>query len=251
KQKIQYAYAIRNVKDGWTMDQRKVFFKFLRDAAQWSGGHSFAGFLKQIDADAFANASDKERLVIEATGMRKPFVVPPLPKPVGPGHDWTMDEVISLGKEKLKDRDFNNGKKMFSAARCVVCHRFGAEGGATGPDLTQLAGRFVLKDLTESIIDPSKVIAQQYQNTIYTVNGKTYVGRNIGETTDKLIVAIDPEDSTKLAELKKSEIEDSAPSPTSWMPAGLLKPLNESEVLDLMAYLLSRGNEKDAMFKKN
>jgi hypothetical protein len=34
------------------------------------------------------------------------------------------------------------------------------------------------------------------------------------------------------------------------MPADLLKPLNEDEVLDLMAYLLSRGDPNHPMFKK-
>ena len=32
------------------------------------------------------------------------------------------------------------------------------------------------------------------------------------------------------------------------MPANLLTPLNQSEMLDLMAYLLSRGNPQDPMF---
>jgi hypothetical protein len=34
------------------------------------------------------------------------------------------------------------------------------------------------------------------------------------------------------------------------MPADLLDPLNEDEVLDLLAYLLSRGNPNDPMFRK-
>ena len=36
---------------------------------------------------------------------------------------------------------------------------------------------------------------------------------------------------------------------TSLMPADLLNELNQDEVLDLMAYLLSRGNPNDPMFK--
>ena len=34
------------------------------------------------------------------------------------------------------------------------------------------------------------------------------------------------------------------------MPKGLLDQLNEAEVLDLLAYTLSRGNKNDARFKK-
>ncbi|MFO0003365.1 MAG: hypothetical protein ACK559_19775, partial [bacterium] len=42
---------------------------------------------------------------------------------------------------------------MFAAARCIVCHRYGDDGGATGPDLTQAGGRFQLPDLVEAIVE--------------------------------------------------------------------------------------------------
>ena len=68
---------------------------------------------------------------------------------------------MKLAKTKLRKRNFNNGRKTYAAARCIVCHRFAGDGGATGPDLTQLAGRFNIKDLSESILLPSKVISDQ------------------------------------------------------------------------------------------
>ena len=45
------------------------------------------------------------------------------------------------------------------------------------------------------------------------------------------------------------DIEVMEPSKLSLMPSDLLKTLNEDEVLDLLAYLLSRGNEDDEVFK--
>ena len=39
------------------------------------------------------------------------------------------------------------------------------------------------------------------------------------------------------------------PSPVSMMPEGLLNTLNRDEVLDLVAYLLSRGDRNNPMFK--
>ena len=60
----------------------------------------------------------------------------------------------------------------------------------------------------------------------------------------------DPEDSTKVVDIRKSEIEEILASQVSIMPADLLKPLNQDEVLDLLAYLLSRGDERNPMFKK-
>jgi hypothetical protein len=39
-------------------------------------------------------------------------------------------------------------------------------------------------------------------------------------------------------------------SKVSLMPEGLLDTLKEDEILDLMAYLLSRGDRNSKMFKK-
>jgi putative heme-binding domain-containing protein len=250
-QKLHYAFVLRNVREGWTVDQRKAYFQWLADVRQKSGGASYLGFLNNMEKDAFDNASDAERLTIEALGLRKPYKPRELPKPVGPGRDWQLDELVQFAGPRLKGRDFKNGQKMYAATRCVVCHRFNGEGGATGPDLTQVAGRFNLKDLGESIIEPSKVIADQYKaSLVVTTNGRVYVGRIVSETKEKLILVIDPEDSTRAVELKKSDIDEMRDSPVSLMPAGLLNGLNDNEVLDLLAYLLSRGDPGHALFRK-
>ncbi|MCA9079661.1 MAG: c-type cytochrome, partial [Planctomycetaceae bacterium] len=252
KPRIGYAFALRNVKEGWTMDQRKAYFEFLDQAKQWSGGNSYRKFIQNIDDETFLAATELERLAIEAAGARKPFQMPELPKPAGPGKDWTLEEVRAIAAEGLKKgRDFKNGEKMFAATRCVLCHRFGGDGGATGPDLTQLAGRFNLEALTESIFDPSKIISDQYRaHVIATKDGKVHTGKIVSETTTTYTVVTDPEDSTKVVDLARADIEEMQPSPKSLMPEGLLKPLNQDEVLDLLAYLLSRGNPGDAMFRK-
>ncbi|MCA9087471.1 MAG: c-type cytochrome, partial [Planctomycetaceae bacterium] len=252
KPRVAYALALRNAKAGWTMESRKAYFEFLDQAKQWSGGNSYRKFIQNIDDEAFLNATELERLAIEAAGARKPFKLAELPKPVGPGKEWTLEEVRTLAANGLKKgRDFKNGEKMFAATRCVLCHRFGGDGGATGPDLTQLAGRFNLEALTEAILDPSKVISDQYRAHIIAMDdGNVVTGRIVSETENFYTVVTDPEDSTKVVDLQRSKIEEMQPAATSLMPAGLLKPLNENEVLDLLAYLLSRGNPGDAMFRK-
>lgn len=107
--------------------------------------------------------------------------------------------MVAFSKAPLTGRNFANGQRTFSAARCVVCHRFGGDGGATGPDLTQAAGRFGLKDLSEAIIDPSKVVSDQYRGTaIATTGGQVHTGRIVGENKDSLSILVDPEDSTKV-----------------------------------------------------
>src|SRR5579884_562888 len=250
-QKLHYLFVLRNLRDGWTWEQRKFYFEWLNDARKHSGGASYQGFLNNIEKDAFANASDSERLAIESAGLRKPFQMKELPKPKGPGRDWKLADLVQFAQPKLKDRNFKNGQRMYAAARCIVCHRFNGEGGATGPDLSQVAGRFSLKDLCEAIVEPSKVVSDQYRASLVTTeSGKVYSGRIVNETQDTLTILLDPEDSTKIAEVKKSDIEEIKPSPVSLMPEGLLKSLNDAEVLDLLAYLLSRGDPQNPMFRK-
>jgi putative heme-binding domain-containing protein len=248
---VHIALTLRNLKKGWTLDERKTYFRWFETARTWAGGNSYQKFLVNIDKDAYENSTDVERLAVEAIGARKPYKAPELPKPQGPGREYALAELMELSTGKLKARNFENGKKMFAAARCVVCHRFGGDGGATGPDLTQAAGRFNLKDLTEAIVDPSKVVSDQYRTTVVqTAQGKSYTGRVLSVTDSALTMLIDPEDATKTVEIKKADIEEQVLSPVSLMPKDLLKTLNESEVFDLLAYLLARGNPQDPMFKK-
>ncbi len=251
QQQLWYAFCLRNVKEGWTLEQRKGYFSWFERAHQWAGGASFHGFLNNIELEAYLNASEAERLLIEASGARKPYSPPEIPKPVGPGREWSLDEVRALAADGLKDRDFENGKRMFAATRCVICHRFDGTGGATGPDLTQLAGRFNLQDLTEAIMDPSKVISDQYRaSTIVTAAGQTINGRIVSESETAYTVLVNAEDPSSVREVARDEVDELVASAVSIMPAKLMEPLNQDEVLDLLAYLLSRGDSRNPMFRR-
>ena len=83
-----------------------------------------------------------------------------------------------------------------------------------------------------------------------TDDGKQFTGKIVSETKDSLLIVTNPEDSTKVEKVEKSNIEEVRPSPVSLMPKDLLKELNENEVMDLMAYLLSRGDQNNPVFKK-
>ena len=250
-QKLHYAFALRNVRYGWTLDQRKQYFEWLAAARERSGGASYQGFIDNIRKEALANASDAERKALKSAVALAPPKAGELPKAAGPGRDWTLDELVELTENGLRGRDFEHGRKMFAAARCVICHRFAGEGGATGPDLTNVAGRFSFKDLSEATVDPSKVISDQYRaSLVVTTKGQIFSGRIVSNEDGNLTVLVDPEDINKVVEVPADEVDEVTPSQVSLMPKDLLKTLNESEVLDLLAYLQSRGNPNDAMFAR-
>ena len=252
---VHYAYALRTVKEPglWSAADRKTYLDWFGRAREWEGGNSFRKFLAAIESESLDSLSDTEKLALEATGARQPYVTPPLPKPQGPGRTWTVDGVMEAAQAGLEPgtRDFASGQRTYAAARCVVCHRFGGDGGATGPDLTQAAGRFQVKDLVEAIVEPSRVVSDQYKAmVVQTADGRVVTGRIVSETAERFRIVTDPEDSTKSVEIERSNVEEMNPSPVSLMPAGLLDQLNESETLDLVAYVLSRGDKRDPRFAK-
>ena len=100
------------------------------------------------------------------------------------------------------------------------------------------------------MVEPSKIVSDQYRATvIQTAAGQQLTGRVIGETGDAITLLVDPEDPTRSIEILKADVESRALSPISLMPGNLLNTLNPGEILDLLAYILSRGDANDPLFK--
>lgn len=140
---------------------------------------------------------------------------------------------------------------MFGAATCFACHRFNQEGGAIGPDLTSVAGKFSPRDLLESIIDPNKEISDQYGQMIFhKIDGKQVVGRIMNLSGDQVRINTNMLNPDEIISVDRKQITKMEPSPYSMMPPALLNTLTEDDVLDLLAYLLSKGNPDDPLFEK-
>jgi putative heme-binding domain-containing protein len=148
----------------------------------------------------------------------------------------------------MRGRDFDRGRNLFHATSCAKCHYFAGEGGAIGPDLSTAGRKFSLSDLMDAIIEPSKAISDQYgSHVVLTDDGHSFNGRVV-ELEDELHIYLqDPQ--AKPVVVKKENVDDKKISPISQMPVGLIDPLNEDELKDLIAYILSSGNKKARYFK--
>lgn len=247
-EKIHYALLLRFAETGWTTELRNRFFTWTRThiKSDIAGGKSFKPYLEQIEKLALVRIEDeleKSQIYelfskIEEKIVRKEME---LPKAKGPGRSWTVESVEQLADNKLKNRDLTNGAKMYKAALCSQCHRFSGEGGDIGPDLTLAGGKFSLRDLARSIIHPSEVISDQYENsTIHLHSGHTYFGRILKSDKKQIEFRENPylEATTVVKRKKIKSIEASSYSP---MPPSLINMLNSDELLDLLAYLTSMG----------
>ena len=252
QQQIAYACALRTAKTGWTPELRNEFFHWFASTGPWQGGNQFRGFLGSIQNEALANAPEADRkalaeLAKPAPGTANITLVQP---PRGPGKIYTVDEVVAFAKDAMHDRDFTRGHDMFIAAACQACHRLGNDGGGVGPDLTGAGNRYTLRDLLENIIQPSKVISDQYESTIIELkDGNVITGRITGDETNTLFLATNPSAPNEVTEVKLSDIKSRTVSPVSLMPPSLVNTMNPSEVMDLLAYILSGGDKANAAFK--
>ena len=164
---------------------------------------------------------------------------------------WSIDELVPVVEQGLTNRNFGRGRNLFGETKCFACHHFNNEGGGTGPDLTQVAGRFGPRDLLESIIDPSKVISDQYAAIdVILTDGRRVTGRIVNLAGDTMQVNTDMLDPNKLTGVNRNLIDTIAPSKISMMPTGLIDTLQQDEILDLVAYLYSRGDKNSKMFHK-
>ncbi|WP_113962147.1 c-type cytochrome [Roseimicrobium gellanilyticum] len=253
RQQISYMFALRNATAGWTKESRETYFSWFPRARQWKGGNSFKGFIENTRQEALANfAPEEERAALDALSAKNDAVqVANFVAPKGPGRAYTIDEVLKLAEGGLKNRNFENGKAMFTSTLCLTCHRFGGDGGSIGPDVTGAGSRYTLRDLMENIIEPSKVISDQYDShQIEKKDGSLVIGRIVAEENGDLMVMMNPFAPTSLTKVAADEVKSKKTQPVSMMPPGLINTLNQDELLDLIAYILSAGNPQDARFTK-
>lgn len=251
-QQIAYMYNLRDSKAGWTPELRRTYFSWFARARTWKGGNSFKGFIENIRKDAMGSfVPEAERAELEALGTRQEPVVAAANyvAPKGPGRAWSLDESLATLGEGLKGRNFAQGEAMYRSTMCATCHRFNGEGGSIGPDLTGSGNRYTLRDLMENIIDPSRVISDQYDShEIRKKDGSQILGRIVVEENGKVFVMTNPFAPADLAAINESEIAEKQTRKVSMMPPGLINSLNADELKDLVAYLLSGGNPSDSRF---
>jgi putative heme-binding domain-containing protein len=247
---IQYAYSLRRVQNGWTLESRKYFFSWLNETLKKSGGKSFSGYIRAIREDAIKHLSPQDaKAVAWLLGDIAVVDLGKLPKPTGPGVAWTTDSAMKLFAAPLRNRNYANGKKMFSAGLCVACHRVQGTGGYSGSDLGSVGKRYSIRDILVAICEPSHSISEQYQASVITLkNGSSVYGRVIYKNKKELAVATTAFNPSVIQKIPADQVQTVKPSNISLMPSGTINGMNKEELADLMAYLLSGGNRRHKAF---
>jgi putative membrane-bound dehydrogenase-like protein len=138
--------------------------------------------------------------------------------------------------------DAEKGKKLLAASakndmQCLKCHTIHGVGGQVGPDLSVIGKKASRENLYESILYPSKAIADQYlQWKIDKVDGISLSGLIMQETPTSITLR---DANAKDTKIDKKDIDTRTKSAVSLMPENIIAYMNEDEMTDMVEYLFS------------
>jgi len=128
--------------------------------------------------------------------------------------------------------DGPRGRVVFNKI-CAQCHHLFDSGGAVGPDITG-ANRGDLDYLLQNILYPNAVIPNEYRaSTLETRDGRVVMGVVKQQDANGYVI----QTATEQVKLPKGEVAKVDQSDQSMMPEGLLAPLSDQEIRDLLYYL--------------
>jgi putative heme-binding domain-containing protein len=249
-QQFALAFSLRSVKEGWSDADYASYFSWFPRAKTWQGGNSYGAFIENSRKQALANvANEAAREKYEAASAKSVVAARAIQTPKGPGRAWTVKEAVSVVEGNMKGRNFASGENLFHATACASCHRFAGEGMGIGPDLTGSANRYALRDMMENIVEPSKVISDQYISTGFAMkDGSTVIGRIAKEKDGMLNLMTNPFSADSNVRIKAADVKSRKPHEVSHMPASLINGLNPDELSDLIAYIFSAGDKDHQYF---
>ncbi len=258
--KMFYFATLSLVKEGWSLEQLQLFFTSLNLAekehlrTQKKIGnrkmnsrfmHSLETFRSNVTETLSHN--QREELAVFIEGQQN-VISGELESNRKFVQNWKLSDLVPFLHQLQSGRSYDNGKTAYRDAGCTNCHRFGDQGGTTGPDITSVGKRFDAHYLLESLLVPSKVIPEQFLTEVIKMeNGVIYTGRVVYNDGKMLRLREDPF-SNQNTKLDINEIEKRTLLKTSEMPEGLLNVLTKDQVLDLIAYLSTGGNPESPIF---
>jgi putative membrane-bound dehydrogenase-like protein len=148
----------------------------------------------------------------------------------------------SIAELVKRHGDAEKGKKLLAASakndmQCLKCHTIHGVGGQVGPDLSVIGKKASRENLYESILYPSKAIADQYlQWKIDKVDGISISGLIVNETPTTITLR---DANAKDTKIDKKDIDTKTKSAVSLMPENIIAYLNEDDLTDIVEYLFS------------
>ncbi len=167
---------------------------------------------------------------------------------------WQIITYIRSQEVKAPAQPLGNaarGKELFYGdANCSLCHMVEGKGGRLGPDLSEVGGSRTREAIIDSVRNPSRRLAwglteatkefpQEYESvTAVTADGKEIKGVTLNEDSFSVQI-MDTNEQIHL--LEKDKLRSFQKSRQSAMPKFAADVLNDKDLEDIVAYLISVG----------
>jgi len=272
-EQIEYIYALRTIRTGWTSAQKRQVIDWFAKAQDWRGGARFSGYLQFLFDAMMDVMDDNEKQMAYAAA---PLFAPLTPEMLqaaaaaragGPARGGggggggggrggrgtplnTQERYDNLvfprggGPGVLSGRggapSATAGQQVF-ADNCASCHMFGGNGNNYGPNLTNIAETMGRREVLRAIFFPNEQVADEYRTTVVqTTDNRTIRGLVVNETDAALSLktAADPQPVT----IQKSQISSRTMEATSIMPEDLIDNIGgDMNIQNVALYLLNEG----------
>lgn len=147
-----------------------------------------------------------------------------------------------------RDGDAARGKELFfneGKTACSKCHSLDGTSSKAGPDLLAAGDKLPRRDIIQSILEPSALIAIGYgATTIQTKSGDEFTGV-IKKASDSHLELMTAEG--KAVSVSRDDIQEERGSTVSLMPEGLHEGLSREEFTDLVQFVTTL-KEPDNLF---
>ncbi len=133
------------------------------------------------------------------------------------------------------------GKKLMAESlkgnlACLKCHSVRGTGGHVGPDLSMIGKKASRENLFESILYPSKAIADQYLTwVVETRRGLSLSGLLVEDAPTHIILRDAEGRDTRVA---RKDVESRTKGEKSLMPEDLVAHMSATDLVDVVEYLI-------------
>jgi putative heme-binding domain-containing protein len=133
--------------------------------------------------------------------------------------------------------DVATGARLFTAQGCIACHAIDLKAEQKGPYLGAAGAKFTRDYLIDSVLEPSKVVAQGFRTAVFNLkDGSSKMGFVTGEA-DGVVSLRDI--AGQASKLNRADVAGESELPTSMMPPDLAAPLTLDDFTSLIEYLAS------------
>ncbi|MCA9194830.1 MAG: c-type cytochrome [Planctomycetales bacterium] len=156
---------------------------------------------------------------------------------------WSSSpDVVTRLLEKSKTGNPENGERVYrrNALQCTNCHAIGPSGIAIGPNLVSLGASATPDYIVESILNPSAKVKEGFQTLSLLLDDEQLVSGLLQSRTETAIHLLLADGSQRTIPIARVEAIREG---KSLMPDGLLDTLSESELVDLIAFLMHLGKD--------